>query len=369
MTPITVQKGSILVYRVFDIAEEINLANVEQILRQAHGDLRLKLAPKSRDAVVVRNAPVRFGLGDVEFSHKNQIFKAEAFGTLWDYGALSICFQITLPAGLKWNELRQWSAELTAVSDWSKQIDIAARKHCDKLVILLKPALDHPQTWNVSEDYLIFFFENISGIQKTRDLLDQGELSELIVGEAQAELSGSSRENILQNVFQYSENDFTVIDWNSAVVYEPSGEREIVYILEFALTHLLELRFYDDLIDKRLKELYDSIELGRSKILGRSLANLSHEANARYIEFSEFTERMGNSLKVVGDFYLARIFRGAIRRFRVSDWQDNISRKMNVLAQVSELLQGEANVRRSHLLESIIILLILFEIVSALLKG
>jgi hypothetical protein len=95
---------------------------------------------------------------------------------------------------------------------------------------------------------------------------------------------------------------------------------------------------------------------------------LSDEASSRYIEFSEFIERVENSLKVVGDFYLATVYRAATRRFRLADWQQDITRKMNILAQVSSLLQGEINIRRSHWLEIVIIALIAFEIVSALFK-
>jgi uncharacterized Rmd1/YagE family protein len=39
---------------------------------------------------------------------------------------------------------------------------------------------------------------------------------------------------------------------------------------------------------------------------------------------------------------------------------------MKVLADVSNLLQGELNARKSHLLEVVVIFLILFEIVMAL---
>jgi hypothetical protein len=41
---------------------------------------------------------------------------------------------------------------------------------------------------------------------------------------------------------------------------------------------------------------------------------------------------------------------------------------MNLLAQVSQILQGEVNVNRGHWLEIIIIFLIAFELLSAVLK-
>jgi len=58
-------------------------------------------------------------------------------------------------------------------------------------------------------------------------------------------------------------------------------------------------------------------------------------------EFSEFTGTSGELPEVVGDFYLAIVTAQPRRRFRLSDWQQDITRKMNLLAQVSSLLQGE----------------------------
>ena len=81
------------------------------------------------------------------------------------------------------------------------------------------------------------------------------------------------------------------------------------------------------------------------------------------MEFSEFLARIENSLKTVGDSYLATVFRAASHEFRFEDWRKSTSRKMDTLAQIAELLQGELNHRRSNILEIIVIVLIAIEIV------
>jgi hypothetical protein len=125
-----------------------------------------------------------------------------------------------------------------------------------------------------------------------------------------------------------------------------------------------------------LSELYDAIEEQRKGRSGRvakpwrqQFAAISKEANTRFLEFSELIERIDNSLKMVGDFYLAGIFRAGLRRFRIQDWQQSVTRKMNSLAQVSQLLQGEINVQRGHTLEMIVIALIAIELVSAVFRS
>lgn len=363
---IFIKKGSLFIYRVFDIAEEVNLHSVEEIFRKQSGTFRLRLADKSRDAVIVRNAPVRVNLGEVKLLEDDEhLKKADLVATVWDYGALSLAFQIPLQTGLPWKDLLNLAAFLNSDTRFLAAIDGIAKAKSVEFSELVKPALHKPRVWDVFEDYILYFFEEIQGLKRAEDLVHDVNLPALLLGEPKESLSALTRESIIQNLFQYAENDLVLIDWNSAVVLEPTGQRDIPDVLEFALTHLLEVRYYDELLDQRLTEIYDSVGDDRSRLFQNRYGRISKEANSRFIEFAEFMERMGNSLKVVGDFYLARIFRGAIRRFRISDWEENITRKMNLLARVSDLLQGETNIRRSHWLEGIIIMLILFEIISA----
>jgi hypothetical protein len=198
--------------------------------------------------------------------------------------------------------------------------------------------------------------------------MNQFDLPALMLGETREKLSKNARHHALEGLVQYAETDLTLIGWDSAVVFEPDGGTDVADVLEFALTHLLEFRVYDDLLDARLGELYDAVEAGRQKIWRSPFEKIVADANTRYIEFSEFTDRIDNSLKVVGDYYLATVFRAAARRYRIPDWQQSIERNMRVLAEVSNLLQGELNARKSHLLEIVVIFLILFEIVMAFIR-
>jgi hypothetical protein len=367
-----IRRGTILIYRVFDIAEEVDLRAVESVLSaapaSASGTARVTIARGRGNAVIIRNAPVRLNLGRVPVKIFDGIIQAEVLATVWDYGVLSLVFQIPIPEGTSWNSLIPKGAVLNGDVPGIEELNQLARDKAREITQLLKPALKRVNEWDVFEDYTIYFLEEISGVEKVAQLLEKGAVPELILGESKERLSRKSRHGITEVSYQYSENDLVVIDWNSAIVIEPSGQRDIADVLEFALTHLLEFRYYDDLLDRRLTDLYDSIELGKNTLFRGDFAKISHEANSRYIEFSEFLERIDNSLKVVGDFYLAVIFRGAIRRFRIGDWQESLSGKMNLLARVSELLQGEVNTRRAHMLELIIIMLIVFEIVSALIR-
>jgi hypothetical protein len=328
----------------------------------------VKVDRKHRPSVVVRNAPVRLRLGEVPVRIGDANYACEGFATAIDYGVLSISLHLPIPPGTSWSKLIELASAINASADSPDEIDAICRKKSHEVADQIHTALKNRSEWEVSEDYVLWFLEEVSGIHRASDLTTQTDLPALILAERTDTLAAPSRNGILDYTYQYATDDLVVIDWNSAVVYEPSGQMEIADIIEFALTHLLEVRYYDDLLDRRLAELYDAADERRRSVWRRRFSNLAHDANTRFLEISEIMERVDNSIKVVGDYYLAVIFRAAIRRFRVLDWQQSITRKMNSLARVSELLQGEMNVRRSHALELIVILLIAFEILSAFLR-
>jgi hypothetical protein len=361
---VKIKKGSVLVYRIFDIAEEIQIARAEASLKDIRGRDTFKV-PKFIDrGIVMKSPPVAFGLGEVELKLESSTHKVGVIGKVRDYGVLSLIYQIPLNPGMSWQELIGLAADLEEGSE----LDQIARTQAKEVLDLIAPSLKGPNQSEIFEDYTIYFLQEFEDGVTARDLAEKADIPALILAEDNTELAQAQRNLVIEGRFQYGAGDLAYVDWNSALVVEPGGGRELPDILEFASTHLLEMRYYDDLLDQRLATLYDDIERSKGHMLKGDFGRLYQEASSRYIEFAEFMERSENSLKVVGDFYLATVYRAAVKRFRLPDWQQNITRKMNLLAQVSSLLQGEVNIRRSHWLEITIIFLIVFEILSAFLK-
>lgn len=381
--PITLG-GSILLYRLFDVADEICLSRVEELLSagEAQARSRVRLSRSPRQTLEMRNPPVRLSLGEQNF----QGSRLELQATVWDYGVISVLLQFPLSG--TWEEWLKRAEPFESNESVRAELDALARRKCQELTSVLADSMKGREERALYEDYVIYFVERLEGVASPRELLERVNVPALILGEFGGELGGEfgerqarlapiSRSAVLENVLQYAEDDLSVIDWNSALVIEPSGQREIPDILEFGVTHLLEFRYFDEMLERRLSEIYDAMErLGqgrwarfRVRFWPGKYAHLSREANARYVEFSELIARIENSLKMVGDFYLAVIFRAALRRFRIHEWQLSVSRKMETLARVTGLLQGEINVSRGHAFEIIIILLIAFEILSAIVRS
>jgi hypothetical protein len=363
MSTVSVTRGTIIIYRVFDVAEEFDLERIESDLRSGPGSSRVAIARSTGHALVVRHAPLTLSLGTGRIRLGTSTISAELFARVWSYGVVSIQFHVPIESGTGWESLVQRAALVEDDND----LDTVATSRVREVAASLSGAATLPHEPQGVEDYVVYFLEELTGIDQPSDLAARADIPALILGEPDQNLSDHMRKPILDSALSYSTRDLAVIDWNSALVIDPSGSRDVIDIVEFAVTHLLEFRYFDTLLDDRLQSLYQAVELQRRfrSFFRSDYERLSREASSLFLEFSEYVERIENSLKFVGDFFLATVFRRATARFQLREWEESVARKVNALARVSEVLSAEINARRSHWLEIVVIALILYEIISA----
>jgi hypothetical protein len=363
-----VAEGSVLVYRLFDVADAVDLARAEALAAAPAGRVKIDRA-QSASAIEFPRPPLHLALGQRELELPGGRITATATAHLFDYGVLSVRLAIPVAPGTTLEALVPLAEWLLAGS--SAPVDAAARRDADEVCKALAPALERPHRWEGHESYQVFFVRSFQGrVVRARDLLVRAPIPALLLGEASATpLSASERQDVLSHHFSYLETDLAVVHWNSAFVLEPSGVDDVPDLLEFATAHLLELRYYDALLDRELHRLYDELEGGGNlvtHVLTRKFRKLQRQTAALLLELSEMIERLENAVKIVGDFYLARLYQGAVRRFRLAAWQETVLRKQKLLAEVNDLTGDAADTSRSELLELAVILLILWEVVAAL---
>lgn len=355
---IRIKKGSILVYRVFDIGSEIDLDKVELLLQDKRLKERFKLDRKHNMSLIISNSPVSVQLGAVEIKIEETFVKAELIAKVWHFGTVSLCFQIPIPEDTTW-------PDLVKTANWLENdqgIEEVANIHAKNFQADIREAIPTLNEWKINEDYVTYFIQELSGYEgRLEDLREHVDIPALILAEPKDLLSDFIKQNILEHSYQYFKDDLVVVDWNSALVVEPNGSMDVPLVIEFALNQLLELRYYDDILDQRLNTLYNEV-VGRKKgLLSNKYSRLAEDASQMYLEISEIVENVENSFKTVGDFYLASIFRATSKRFRFDDWKKSINEKLGNLAEVSKLLHSEVNESRNQVMEIIIILLIAFE--------
>ena len=368
-----VEDGAVLVYRLFDVADAVDLAAAEAAIAAASATgaterLRLEGA-QSASAVELPRPPVQVSLGDRDVPLASGVRRAEATAAVYDYGVVSIRYRIPISPGTTIGALVPLAEELFVHP--SPALDAAARQEAEALSRLLAPAFEQAHTWDGLESYQVFLVRRLEGGPWTADaLLERAPIAELLLGEtSQTPLSEAERADVLSNRHSYLVDDLAVVHWNCAFVWEPSGVEDIPDLLELATAQLLELRFYDALLDRELHDIYDELERRVGPVVAiftRRYRLLQRRTAALLLDLSEMVERLENAVKIVGDFYLARVYQAAVKRFRLDRWQETVLRKQRMLADVNGLIGDAADVNRSELMELAIILLILFEIVAAI---
>ena len=145
----------------------------------------------------------------------------------------------------------------------------------------------------------------------------------------------------------------------------------MIDVLEVANAQLLEMRYYDELLDAELPRMYDLVEATRRTrglLAARRFSGLARRLYTLVAEVTELTERVENALQVTEDVYLARIYAAALDLFRVPTVSAAVERKLAIIRDTYAALYDEASGNRSELLEVAILLLIAVEIVLALLR-
>jgi hypothetical protein len=365
--PPVFEKAQILCYRVFDVAEEIDLERARKLVTEE--SRRLKLGREGSQYLELPNPPLAVDMGKRMLPLRAGVLTVDAEARVYDHGAMSVQLKVPVQAGTTLPGLVPLADELYD----TPAVDLLCTEIAKGLRQAMAPAMLDVHLWEQNESYTVIFVERLGANSTPEELLEHPELTNLLLGEAHgARLSRREREEVTQHHFSYTDQDLAVVDWNSAFVLEPSGSLDIPDILEICNAQLLELRYYDDLLDAQLKRIYDEIQAKKAKRYGLFRRSpykaLARRVLAMVLEMSEFIERVENSLKVIGDFYLAKVYEGSLGRLRIKAWQESVTRKQQLLSNVYQLLKDEVEHDRSFTLEATIAVLIVVELVVAVLS-
>jgi hypothetical protein len=365
--PFRVQDGTVRIYRLLDVADGIDLARAEELASAPKARFGLA-SPRTRSAIEIVHPPLRLGLGAREIPLAAGPRRAEVQASLFDYGVASVAFDLSIPPGTALEDLLPLAEELLDRS--TPALDELARRVAAEVAQALLPALDKPHAWEGMETYTVFVVRSFDRRVTGAELLERAPLARLLLGETDpAPLSAGERADVLKHRFAYLETDLAVVDWNSAFVHEPSGSSDVPDLLELATAQLLELRYYDAFLDGELRAIRGEVERARGRSLFTRRYNvLLRRTAALLLDMSEMVDRVENAVKIVGDFYLARLYQAALGRFRLPAWQESVLRKHRMLAEVNHTLADGADTRRAELLEITVIALIAWEVLYALVR-
>ncbi|MBN8871374.1 MAG: hypothetical protein J0H67_00925 [Rhodospirillales bacterium] len=360
--------GSVIALRLFDIAYAIDLPRAERLWTDRVGrpSSRGRLVSTPAKAVAFGVPPLEISLPSVQLDLPTGPVAASVLARLYDFGAVTLALQI--PAGGL--GFAAYAARLNAVAHavadatrapWAALLEQVRRDFAD--------ALERPTSTTLEEDYLLGMVEAFDAPLSAEALLARVDLVPLLSGETRP-LSASARGDLLARRFSYYADDLVVLTWDRAFIYEPRGDSDVLDVLEVANAQLLEMRYYDELLDAELPRMYDLVEGTQrtpSLFASRRFARLARNLYALVAEVTELTERVDNALQVTEDVYLARVYGAALDLFRVQTVSAAVDRKLAIVRDTYAALYDEASSGRAALMEAAVVALICIEVALALL--
>jgi hypothetical protein len=355
-----------VVYRLFDVGYEIHLDRALALLA-ANSPVRERPLRGEAQAMQIANPPIGVTLGNERIVIDGRAHDATMSARIFDFGVVSLRLGIDAPSSIGWEQYWRFGNAVDVGTDLTPLF----QQHLRALFERITPAIERPAIAPVSEDYIVFRIrrlEDAGGRIAPADALSDDDIIPLLLNESR-HLSTAARRELLPHRFSYYADDLTILTWDNALVLEPVAEdTDVQYILEFANAQLLELRFYDAVLDTELTRMYDRIAEARAKpgrFFRRRFTHLLTRLLSIVADSTELVERAENSLKVTDDVYLARIYSAALEIFRARAWRAGIDRKLAIIRDTYSMLNAEGQAARGEALEIAIVLLFVLEIVLA----
>lgn len=358
--------GTLVVHRLLDVADDLDLGRADALLAGAGARADL---PAGRPGFVDwPDRPLTVGLGPrtLEVAGGPPL-PATASARLFAHGVVSMRYEVPLPAGA---DAAALSALVRRVAD-DAAVLATARRDADGLLARLAPAMLAPHASGIHETYTVVSARALVPPGRPADV-EGPDLARVLLGEPpDVALSAQTVADVTRHRFAYTDADVAVLDWDTAFVLDPDDDRSVADVLEVASAQLLELRWYDAVFERELLTVTEALSRPRAGLAwrffgryGRILRRVQHLV----VESAEVVERVDAAVRVVGDLWLARVYRAAVERFRIPEGQADVRRRREAAADVASLLRHEASSALGHVLEASIVALIVFELVMAVLR-
>ncbi len=346
-----VKKGYLSLYYCYDLAEEIFLDKIENIFGTIPQKIPLRYTRITPSYIQYRELPLYVDLGAQNFGKE----KLECTAKIYDFGVITIRLSLHLE--------NVTSEQLVALSKQyisNPKIEQLARLNLNKLKAEISSAIEpssilEGDSW---EDYSIFFVHEFKQNIKGHELLSKHkEIIAKILKSETEKLSNNEENDTIKNYVSYFENDMAIIDWNSAFIYDPQKGYDILDVIEYGVIELLELRAYDNFLDKVLDKAYD--DLSKKKDNRKTLKTLMHIR----LDVAGVIEKVENSLKLIGDLYLAKVYNTISSRLYLDKWKSSVKGKLDTIQDIYQMLYQKKQDTKMMVMELLIVIFFIIDLV------
>jgi len=188
-----------------------------------------------------------------------------------------------------------------------------------------------------SETYSVFTVAGYAG-EPERFLDAHGATIAALLKSERVELDRKEVEYTLATNIKYAKHDLAIVDWDGAFLFDIEGDfDQTIELLTLANVQLLRHRIMDHQLDERLAAIAELVKAPLA--LNRALrsADLSDELRwilkERAAAITQF-QTLERDIKLIGDWYLARLYDLAARKFKLHEWRASLREKLEAIERI-----------------------------------
>jgi hypothetical protein len=345
-------RGSILVMTLYDVCDEIDLAEMRGLVGSKPPAPTFKHT--TPEYVKFERPPV------IDLLEKVTVKSGEQFSgsiQFYDYGVVSVLLR--RPFAGSWIELQEIAGRLIAGNEFEQVGSDLVRQRLSRF----RPAMRKPYENWLSEEYYVFHLAAAPDMDATK-LLQQCsfQIAQIVNGEVAA-LSESEKNETLQARMSYYPGDLAVIGWNAAFVYDTeAGAESTIRLLEYANSQLLQFRHYDELLSRELTDVYRVLKKRAGPLSGWRMRSSAKRLRTFSLEVIQLAERTTNALKFVGDMFSARLYKLSAVEIGVSGYESLVSEKLRTADELYDFMIEQFHQARGFLLELMVVIILVIEL-------
>ncbi len=346
---------------VADVGRSIDLDACRRLVPDL---VRVAEARTRSPSLMVEPLPLRLALTSEPMEVDGRAVLPEAAAGVYEFGAIAVTLSSPLSGSL--DDARQASCALAG----HPRLASEARRLVVALLARIGPAVADLDMSDLAEDYIVLTASEWSSDVPTEGL--HAAFAEQLAGILRSERGSLADEEIALATgtrVSRTPDDLVLLDWNAAIVLN-RDPAPVLAVLELVNVQLLEMRLLDRRLDHSLERSYELLvrrNAWRSVRQPHSLREAMLHTGMLQVDATLLYERVGNAQKIVGDEYLARLYRRAAVRFGLATWHETIEKKLRTVGEIYERVHDRVVTTRLEILEWIVIALIAVEVVISLL--
>ncbi len=339
--------GNIFIFQAFDVGDDINLDEVKEKQLLMRRPLMLSKYFKNY------HTPL-----EVELPHPHTSSRIES-ARLHSFGVISLVYKI--PFSQTFEELKSEINDI--VDEFNEQSVVDAGAIFNKI----KPEMKQPKFFHLRTAYVLIQIDPVPGIGTEKLKKNFGSMIASTLRFETVHLSEFLKNEILDSSVGYYRGNLLVIDTESAMIYDDDYE-DVLDLFEFANMQQLELQYFDKTLDQQLNTVYERGVQGIPyasylPFVGGIRKDPIAALGKLKVDISVITERLENSIKLVGEEYYSEIYALLVDKLDIRNWQDSISRKLNIIFDLRSVYESKIHEIREDILSVLIIILIFIELI------